>query len=454
MNLILCIQSEELKSRIVAAAVMMQANTREMSIEHLLKSREVLNGWFLVDHGVEQIKKLISHLISLGQNPQKQIIRFIDKPWHAYVYHDIQIFASIVNPPDPIAAVEIIRKLDKSKPFLDLNNTEVQDSAVVDPFATAFVQSAPMKRAVDQLHKLAGLAVDTVFLGQTGVGKDTSARWLHEHSKVDGDFVHINCAALPEQLFEAELFGVTAGAFTGAQKDRPGKLEMAHRGTLYLDEIDSLPLSCQAKLLNVLQYRGATRLGGSKFYESEFRVIASTKVDFPELVKARKFREDLFFRLNISKVYLPSLSERLEDIGPMYRHFLLQASQQFNLPQQKVDSAEMDCILSKSWPGNVRELKAYAQRRIIGLEILEEVEHSGFGLKERLLQFEKTILLEAMKVHQGCTRKMSESLQIPIHSLYYRLKRFGILIEESDTENTLINKNLLNQSVLNDTQQC
>lgn len=168
-----------------------------------------------------------------------------------------------------MAAVHILEKLIATKPLQFGLKVPVIDD--LGPYSADFIRSLPMQNAVSQLQLLKRLPVDTVLIGPTGAGKDTAARWLHAQSGVKGEFIHVNCAALPEQLFEAELFGVMAGAFTGAQKDRPGKLESANNGTLYLDEMDSLPLSCQAKLLNALQYRGAIRLGGNVFLRIQFQ---------------------------------------------------------------------------------------------------------------------------------------------------------------------------------------
>lgn len=427
-ELTLCIESPELKSRLRAAALLMQATLHELSLPELMGKRSLPAHWVLVDHGLEALGELIERFKAQGRRPDWQIIRFIDKPWQEYVYHDIPIFASIVRPADPLAAVQVLEKLIKAKP-LEFGK-KVQTECASGPYANEFVRSEPMKFAVSQLQRLKALPVDTVLIGQTGAGKDTAARWLHQQSGVKGEFVHVNCAAMPEQLFEAELFGVMAGAFTGAQKDRPGKLELANNGTLYLDEMDSLPLPCQAKLLNALQYRGATRLGGQSFYTSSFRVIASTKASLPDLVVQQKFREDLHFRLSVSQVRIPSLSERLEDILPLYRHFLAEVAAQFRLEVPALSAEECDELLSKPWPGNVRELHAVAQRHVIGLGgPLANADNSihSKGLKARLLAFEKAVLEQALLVHRGCARRASESLGIPLHSMYYRMKRFDLL---------------------------
>lgn len=433
-ELTLCIESPELNSRLRAAALLMQATVHELSLSELIGKRSLPVHWVLVDYGLNELGALIEHFKAQGRRPDWQIIRFIDKPWQDYVYHDIPIFASIVRPADPLAAVHVLEKLIKAKP-LEFGRRPPGENAD-GPYVSEFVRSEPMKFAVSQLQRLKALPVDTVLIGQTGAGKDTAARWLHQQSGVKGEFVHVNCAAMPEQLFEAELFGVMAGAFTGAQKDRPGKLELANNGTLYLDEMDSLPLPCQAKLLNALQYRGATRLGGQSFYTSNFRVIASTKASLPDLVLQQKFREDLHFRLSVSQVRIPSLRERLEDILPLYRHFLSELASRFRMQVPVLSREECDELLSKPWPGNVRELHAVAQRHVIGLgSPLEGVQALSFpgGLKARLLAFEKAVLEQALLTHQGCARLASQSLDIPLHSMYYRMKRFDLLEKQGNS---------------------
>jgi DNA-binding NtrC family response regulator len=428
-ELTLCIESQELKSRLRAAALLMQANVYELSLGELLLKRNLPAHWVLVDHGLEELGGLIRRFKELGRKSESQIIRFIEQPWQSYVYHDIPIFASIVRPADPLSAVHILEKLIATKPLQFAVKVPASDQ--FGPYSAEFIRSQPMQYAVSQLQRLKQLPVDTVLIGPTGAGKDTAARWLHAQSGVKGEFIHVNCAALPEQLFEAEVFGVMAGAFTGAQKDRPGKLELANNGTLYLDEMDSLPLACQAKLLNALQYRGATRLGGNAFYESSFRVIASTKASLPDLVRQNKFREDLHFRLSVSQVRIPALAERLEDIIPLYRHFLDQVAVQFSLEVPSLSVEEADELLSKPWPGNVRELHAFAQRHVIGLgsPCGDEVDSEGgaTGLKQRLQAFERAVLIHALQAHGGCARLASESLGIPLHSMYYRMKRFDLL---------------------------
>lgn len=440
-ELTVCVQSIDLKCRLRAAAMLMQASLHEISMEKLLALRKLPGHWILVEASLEELSMLINRFKQEGKDPSGHIIRFIDKPWQSYFYHDIPIFASIVMPADPLSAVQVLERIMKAKP-LSFDGPVVEEPESVSPFSSEFVQSRPMTDAVEQLMRLRNLPVDTVLLGPTGAGKDTTARWLHDQSKATGEFVHINCAALPEQLFEAELFGVTAGAFTGAQKDRAGKLELANNGTLYLDEIDSLPLTCQAKLLTALQYRGAIRLGGSQFYSSNFRVIASTKVDFAELVQKGVFRQDLYFRLNVSQVIIPSLSQRLEDIVPLYTHFLKLAASKFNLPVPALSDEAVDVLLSHPWPGNIRELHAQAQRHVLGLQQPETLLNLGkevassWGLKHRVLAFERAVIDYTLRQSGGCAKTAASILGIPLHSLYYRLKKLdnGLDVLENQVE--------------------
>ena len=427
-NLTLCIESPELKSRLRAAALLMQANLFEVSLPQLLKTRKLPDHWILVDHGLHELTELIQLFRFLGKDPCAQIIRFIDEPWQTYVYHDIPIFASIVIPKDPLSTVQVLERLRKTKPLSlepasTANNSNNQPA--LNPYGSELTRSPGMQVAVKQLERLRHLNVDTVLLGPTGAGKDTAAHWLHTQSGAKGQLVHINCAALPEQLFEAELFGVTAGAYTGALKDRPGKLELADQGTLYLDEIDSLALPCQAKLLGALQYRGATRLGGQHFYASDCRVIASTKVDFRTLIDKGQFREDLYFRLNVSQVNLPPLADRLEDIIPLYKALLAQHAQRYQVAVPHVDDELLDTLMSHGWPGNVRELSACAQRHVIGLDIGLAPSDSTVGrtLKERVAAFEKAVIDQALANHNGCARSAARELGLAPNALYYRIRR-------------------------------
>lgn len=436
MNILICIESEELRSRFVAAAAILQANLIERSHQHLTSQKLKPSTWLITDHSLNALRTIIQYVRQQGMDPSRCIIRLIDKPWYEYCYHDIPIFASLVKPQDALSAAEVIQKLSQTKPFEQAENPEPIHNS--DPFQAQFVRSKVMLQLAQDAARISKLPVDTVLLGPTGAGKDTVAQWLHIQSGAQGRFIHVNCAALPDSLFEGEMFGSEAGAYTGALKERAGLIEQAHQGTLYLDEIDSLNLQNQAKLLTALQYRGATRLGGQKFIASEFRVIASTKVNLEKLVENASFRQDLYFRLNVSTLRIPALHQRLEDLVQLYRHFLKEAAKTYRLPVPDLSMDEEDHLLSQHWPGNVRELKAFAQKHVIGFSPFQiKSANTDFGLKERLLAYERAILQTCIDRNKGSIRLASQELGIAPHSLYYRLKKLeemeGISSEKSSS---------------------
>jgi DNA-binding NtrC family response regulator len=295
-------------------------------------------------------------------------------------------------------------------------------------------------------HRVAPLAVDVLLQGETGAGKDVLAREMHRWSGRPGKFIAINCAAIPEQLAESELFGHEAGAFTGAVKAREGKLEAADKGTLYLDEIDSMPLESQAKLLRALQERGAERLGGSRFYRTEFRVIASTKVSLPALVQEGRFRQDLYFRLNVVRLSLPPLREFPARMLALFEEFVAQACTRHGLAKPAMTAATRQLLLQHHWPGNVRELRNAAERHVLGFAPLDDEQGASalaspssiaFGLpdtevplsgslRDRMRAFEREMIVNTLKQHQGSVAKASAELQIPPNTLYYRIKTLGI----------------------------
>jgi DNA-binding NtrC family response regulator len=216
-------------------------------------------------------------------------------------------------------------------------------------------------------RRIASADVDIVLVGETGTGKDWLARYIHDHSGARGPFVAVNCPAIPETLAEAELFGVDAEAYTGATKSRAGRIESANGGTLYLDEIDSMPLSLQAKLLRVLQDRGVERVGSTVFRQLAFRVIVSTKVPLAKLVEDGKFRSDLYYRLSVVELALPVLRAQPARALELFWRYANHASTQFKLPADRQANPGIEAqILAHDWTGNIRELRAAAQRYALG----------------------------------------------------------------------------------------
>src|SRR5262249_42644041 len=208
--------------------------------------------------------------------------------------------------------------------------------------------------------------VPVLITGESGVGKEVLARYIHSHSsRHDKPFVKVNCAALPNDLLESELFGYERGAFTGALTDKPGKFELAGKGTLLLDEIGEMTPHLQAKLLHVLQDSEYSRLGGKRTIHVDARILASTNINLEEHVASGKFREDLYFRLNVIRVDMPPLRERREDIPLLCNYFLCRYRDRYKSSVEEISPALMDSFLRYDWPGNVRQLENAVKRYLI-----------------------------------------------------------------------------------------
>ncbi|PWV59867.1 sigma-54-dependent Fis family transcriptional regulator [Plasticicumulans acidivorans] len=227
-------------------------------------------------------------------------------------------------------------------------------------------QSTPFRSACELIRKAAASPVTVLLLGETGVGKEMFARGLHSvSSRAEAPFVALNCAAIPEELIESELFGVEKGAFTGAQTSRPGRFERAHGGTLFLDEVGELSASAQAKLLRVLQEGELERVGDSRTRRVDVRVVAATNVDLQEAARAGRFRNDLYYRLSVFPVRIPPLRERREDIPLLVERFLQKHSVRHGKNAVGVSDAALRALCKYAWPGNIRELENIIERGVI-----------------------------------------------------------------------------------------
>ncbi len=282
-----------------------------------------------------------------------------------------------------------------------------------------------------QIIDLAPLPVNVLIRGETGSGKELVARCLHDFGpRADKPFVALNCAAIPEHLFEAELFGHESGAFTGAQGKRIGKLEYADGGTLFLDEIESMPLAQQAKLLRVLQEQKLERLGANQSIPVDLRVIAATKPDLLDEARAGRFREDLAYRLTVAELRLAPLRERREDIPLLYEAFSRHAAQRMGRKVTPLSGGQLSHLLSHNWPGNVRELANVAERHVLGLRDpqFDEID-AGQSLAAQQEAFEAQCLRAALTRHKGDIKAVLNELQLPRRTLNEKMQRHGLVRE-------------------------
>jgi two-component system C4-dicarboxylate transport response regulator DctD len=292
-------------------------------------------------------------------------------------------------------------------------------------------QTPAMQNLRKTLRHVANADVDVLIAGETGTGKDVAAGLLHEWSRRrTGNFVALNCGALPETVIESELFGHEAGAYTGALKKRVGRIEHASGGTLFLDEIESMPLSTQVKLLRVLETREITPLGTNEHRPVDLRVVAAAKVDLGSPEQRGNFREDLFYRLNVVTVSIPPLRERKDDILLLFTHFLQRAAARFKTEPPQITAALQVRLMDHDWPGNVRELSHFAERVALGLGDLGSAQISQpaktTSLPEAMEQHEAKLIRDALNANRGDVRSTIEALGIPRKTFYDKLQRHGI----------------------------
>ncbi|MBB3233811.1 sigma-54-dependent transcriptional regulator [Phyllobacterium endophyticum] len=292
-------------------------------------------------------------------------------------------------------------------------------------------QTPVMQNLRKTLRHVANADVDVLIAGETGTGKEVAASLLHEWSRRKrGNFVALNCGALPETVIESELFGHEAGAFTGAQKKRVGRIEHASGGTLFLDEIESMPLSTQVKLLRVLETREITPLGTNDHRAVDLRVVAAAKVDLGSPQQRANFREDLFYRLNVVTISIPPLRERRDDIPLLFTHFLQRAAARFKSETPELTGALRSRLMDHDWPGNVRELSHFAERVALGLEETA-IQPAGpdtsiLNLPLAMEQHEAKLIRDALSANNGDVRSTIETLGIPRKTFYDKLQRHGI----------------------------
>ncbi|WP_368648840.1 sigma-54-dependent transcriptional regulator [Castellaniella ginsengisoli] len=320
---------------------------------------------------------------------------------------------------------------------LVLENRRLQAQASgaggADAAESMLIGDAPaMVRIRELLRHVADADVDVLIHGETGSGKEVVAQVLHRLSRRrDAPFVAINCGALPESVVESELFGHEAGAFTGAQKRRVGRIEHAHGGTLFLDEIESMSAAMQVRLLRVLETRQVAPLGTNEQRTVDLRVVAATKADLGDPALRAQFREDLYYRLNVVTVNIPPLRERREDIPLLFTHFAALAARRFGCPAPQPDPALWRRLMAHDWPGNVRELAHVADRCVLGVQPMPAgasctTAPDAGSLPERIERYEAELIREALAAHDGDIRGALAALGLPRKTFYDKLRRYGI----------------------------
>ncbi|WP_028575151.1 sigma-54-dependent transcriptional regulator [Desulfonatronovibrio hydrogenovorans] len=307
-------------------------------------------------------------------------------------------------------------------------------------------QSRAMNRVMELVEQVGPTEANVLILGESGTGKELIAKALHEASaRKEGPMVKVNCAALPSELLESELFGHRKGAFTGALRDKPGRFQLAEKGTLFLDEIGDLPVQLQAKLLRALQERVVEPLGSVGEEQVDVRLLAATNKDLAAEVRENRFRQDLYFRLNVLEIRIPPLRDRLDDLPLLVNHFVRVLGEKNRKQVRGVDRGFLEALYGYHWPGNVRELENVVERAIIlsRSDVLEISDlpspileagpekpgrESGPGpMLESVDKAEKKALVRALEVNNGHREKTAKALGISRRSLQYKLKKHGLI---------------------------
>jgi two-component system, NtrC family, response regulator AtoC len=311
--------------------------------------------------------------------------------------------------------------------------------------------SPAMAKICSSIQQVARVDIPVLLLGESGVGKEVVARRIHQLShRAHRSFLKVNCAALPGELLESELFGYDAGAFTGAVRSKPGQFELCNKGTILLDEIGELPPGLQAKLLHVLQGGQFSRLGGRSLIEVDVRIVAATNVNVPQALASKQLREDLYYRLSALTIHLPPLRERPEEIPVFLRYFMLRLAGQLGCPPKLFPDRVLDAAVRYAWPGNVRELENFVKRfLILGDEnlvpaVLEntggtrtsvglprEAKHQSvpnkvWSLRMVKAEAEKEAILLALEESRWRRKDAARKLRISLKALYNKLRLYGI----------------------------
>lgn len=357
-------------------------------------------------------------------------------------------FHYLLKPFSPDAIEAIFEKANEHYSLVAENSylkQKVEDKA--NKAMQCIAQNARMKEVFEQAKQIASSNANVFIHGESGTGKEVMAQFIHYHSqRAQQPFIKVNCAAIPDTLIESEFFGYDKGAFTGANAKKLGRFEMAHQGTLLLDEVSEIPLPLQAKLLRVTQEQEFERVGGTKPIKVDVRLISTTNRDIKQMISQHALREDLFYRLNVVPIYLPPLRERLEDILPLAKYFVTKSCTENNRETKELSPAAEKKLLTYSWPGNVRELANIIERAVVMCQpkIIDEkylildndsspptTSHSPQNSSPLSLQeLEKRHIIEMLQYCGNNKTKAAEVLGITTRTLRNKIKEYHLVSDE------------------------
>ncbi len=356
----------------------------------------------------------------------------------------------------PLSLDKVLLQIEHALKYRALEEANKDFRQAIEQEFQIIGQSTVVQNMLERISRVAATPGRVLITGENGTGKELVARAIHVNSpRKDGPFIKVNCAAIPNELIESELFGHEKGSFTGATDRRRGKFELADGGTIFLDEIGDMSIATQAKILRVLTDNEIDRVGGAKLIKVDVRVIAATNKNLEEEIKKDNFREDLYYRLNVVPFYVPPLRQRKEDITLLAEHFLKQYCKETQAKARKFDDSALEILKHYDWPGNVRELKNIVERAAIlsPSDVISQADITGVlpsavtavipkstgtaakyltanvPLKDAMDNFEKEMILETLKKNDWNVSKSAESLQMERSHLYKKMRGYGITRE-------------------------
>lgn len=349
----------------------------------------------------------------------------------------------------PLSVDRILMRIEQALEKKKLKEENISLKKEIDERFQIIGESLPMRELATKIMQVAPTNSRVLIMGENGTGKELVARALHRNSRrSDKPFVQVNCAAIPDELIESELFGHEKGAFTGAIARTQGKFEQANGGTLFLDEIGDMSLRTQSKVLRVLETQEFTRIGGKDIIHVDVRVIAATNKNLRKEVDEGRFREDLFYRLNVIPIYVPPLRERKEDIPLLVAYFLNRFCIEHGKREKRISPSAMQILQQYNWPGNVRELKNIVERLVIMVsgdvievsdlpsdiigQISDDIGFPNLELKDARNEFERKYILQVLRANNWNISETANQLGIERTNLYRKMKQYNITRESNN----------------------